>query len=101
MFNKLKQFKDLRTKAKDLKAKLSLIEVEGSASFGKVKIVINGAQEILSVTIDPQFLQPSNKEKVEGAIKDAFADAMKKISRKMASQMSSLDDFQFPDLGNN
>ena len=56
MFNKLKQFKDLRDQAKQMKDALAQEEAEGSAEWGKVKIKINGNQEVLSVNIDPELL---------------------------------------------
>lgn len=93
MFNKLKQFKDLRDKAKDLQNQLSTITDEGAAGWGKVKVVVNGNQDVQSVSIDPSVME--NREKLEEMIKDATNDAMKKIKVKMAKK---LQDMGGPDL---
>lgn len=87
MFNKLKQFKDLKNQASQIKAQLAEETAEGSADWGKIKIQMNGNQEVLSVEIDPELLSSDNKEKLETAIKDATNDAVKKIQRKMAEKM--------------
>lgn len=88
MFNKLKQIKELREQAKNLQAQLATETAIGEAAWGKVKITINGNQQILSVEIDQELL--SNKEKVQEAIKDATNDAIKKIQRIMAMKMQQM-----------
>jgi len=87
MFSKLKQFKDLRDQAKQMQNVLAQESAEGSADWGKVKVKINGNQEILSVEIDPELLSADKKEKLESAIKEATNDAIKKVQRIMAEKM--------------
>jgi len=89
MFSKLKQFKDLADQAKQMQNTLAQESAEGSADWGKVKIKINGNQEILSVEIDPELLSADNKKKLESAIKEATNDAIKKVQRIMADKMRS------------
>lgn len=91
MFNKLKQFKDLRDTAKELKNSLSEEIIEGSGGWGKVKIKIDGNQEVKSVEIDPEYLNPDKKEKLQSDIKDAFNDGIKKIQKVMAEKMKNSD----------
>lgn len=99
MFNKLKQIKDLKDKAKKLKSKLSEVEVTGKGLGGQISITMNGAQEILNVSIEDAVLKPENKSKVEDGVKAAFKDAHKQVQKKLMSQVGSLDDLQLPDLG--
>lgn len=87
MFNKLKQFKDLRNQAKQMQNILAQESTEGEAAWGKVKVKINGNQEILDIQIDPELLLPDNKEKLQNAIKDAANDAIKKVQRIMAEKV--------------
>ena len=96
MFNKLKQFKDLRNKAKTLQSALGEISVEGSASFGKVKVKMDGNQTTQAVEIDPSMLE--NKSKLEDSLKDAFNDAVKKGHRKMAEKMKGMEGFDLPGM---
>lgn len=95
MFNKLKQFKDLRSKAKELQDQLSKETAEGSAAWGKIKVVIDGTQKVQSVSIDPSIL--SDKSAVENGVKDAINDAAQKIQRIVALKMRDLGG---PDLAN-
>lgn len=88
MFNKLKQFKDLRDQAKKMQDILSKESAEGSAAWGKVKITMNGNMEITKVEIDNEIL--ANKEKLEEAIKDAHKDVMKRVQRIMAEKMQGM-----------
>ncbi|OGF31967.1 nucleoid-associated protein, YbaB/EbfC family [Candidatus Falkowbacteria bacterium RIFOXYD2_FULL_35_9] len=85
MFNKLKNFKELRDQAKQLQSQLSTETAEGSGAWGKVKVIMNGNQEVQSVIIEPEML--ADKEKLEGALKEAINDAIKKIQRIMAMKM--------------
>jgi len=87
MFSKLKQFKELRDQAKQMQNVLAQESAEGLAEWGKVKIKINGNQEVLSVSIDPELLATDKKEKLESAIKEASNDAIKKVQRIMADKM--------------
>lgn len=98
MFNKLKQFKDLRSQAKQFQNTLAAERVEGSADWGKVKITLDGNQEVLSVHIDPELLTIEKKAKLESAIKDAIGDATKKLRDLMAKKMRS-GELKMPDLG--
>ncbi len=101
MFGKLKQFKDMRDQAKVIQEKLSKETCEGSAGFGKIKIVINGTQQILSVTIDPSLLAAgaSEKTRLEGLVKDATNDAIQKCHRLMAEKMKGqMGDFKMPEI---
>ncbi|MBD3359546.1 MAG: YbaB/EbfC family nucleoid-associated protein [Candidatus Buchananbacteria bacterium] len=87
MFNKLKQFKDLKNQANQLKETLAQETAEGSTDWGKVKVKIDGNQEILNVEIDPELLTSDNKEKLEQDIKEATNDAIKKVQKIMADTM--------------
>jgi DNA-binding YbaB/EbfC family protein len=99
MFNKLKQFKELRNQAKNIQSTLAQEIAEGSADWGKVKVKINGNQEILSVNIDPQLLTADNKTKLESAFKEAANDALKKVQRLVAEKMKQ-SGFNMPNLDN-
>lgn len=93
MFNKLKQFKDLRSRAKELQDQLGQEKAEGSAAWGKVKITVDGTQKVHSVSIDPSML--TDKSGLESAIKEAVNDATTKIQRAVALKMK---DFGGPGL---
>lgn len=82
---KLKQFKDLKDKAKALQDQLSVISAEGSAGWGKVKVTINGTQQVTNVSIDQEVM--SDKTKLEQLLKEAFNDAAQKLQQILAAKM--------------
>lgn len=96
MFSKLKQFKDLRDQAKKIQDVLKDVSVEGSAAWGKIKVVMNGNQEVTSVMIDPDLM--ADKGKLEDAVKEAYNDTVKKAQRAMADQMRKSGDLKLPGL---
>ena len=61
MFEKLKQIQDLRTQAKAIKSALSSETVQGVAAWEKIKITMDGNQEVKKVEIDPELLKDQNK----------------------------------------
>ncbi|MBU1032742.1 MAG: YbaB/EbfC family nucleoid-associated protein [Patescibacteria group bacterium] len=88
MFNKLKQIKDVRQKAKSIQSALAEERVEGSAGWGKVKVTIDGNQKVQKVTIDPEVI--GNKEQLEGLIKEAVNDGVDKVQKVLANKMKDL-----------
>lgn len=84
MFNKLKQFKDLRSKAKTVQSALSeeIITEERNG----VKIVLNGNLEVQTVSINKDL----NKDEQEAALKSCFNDAVKKAQKVMAKKLQEM-----------
>ena len=88
MFNKLKQYNDLRKQANTIKNAMAdeTIEVSNKA----VKIVMDGNQEIKSLDISEDFLSKDKKKDLEKEIQNGIADAIKKVQRKMAMKMQQM-----------
>ncbi len=84
MFSKLKQFKEGRHIQKELSHETG----EGSGAWGKVKVTMNGNLQLTAVTIDPSLL--SQKEKLEGGVKDAVNEAAMKMLRVMATKAQGM-----------
>ncbi len=87
MFNKLKQFKDLRGQAKVMQNALGQEKIE--LEKNGIKIVMNGNMEITDLTIENQS-DPSSTAKT---MKDLFNDAIKKTQRIMAKKMQEMGGF--------
>ncbi|MFZ2804281.1 MAG: YbaB/EbfC family nucleoid-associated protein [Patescibacteria group bacterium] len=88
MFNKLKQFKDIRDKAKTIQAALADEKADGEAGWGKVKITLDGNQHAVAVSIDQSVM--NDKTKLEGMIKDAINDGMQKIQKMMSTKLKDI-----------
>ena len=88
MFNKLKQFQDLRSRAKQIQSTLEKETVEGSAGWGKIKIVMNGNQRVTSVEIADEIMP--DKAKLQDLIKEGVNDAAEKLQKLLASKMKDI-----------
>lgn len=97
MFQKLKQYKDLRDTAKQAQSVLETITVQADGAKGKVGVVLNGNQEIIALDIDDSLLAPEHKKTIEEGVKEAMKEAMKKLQREMFTKMKS-GDLDMPDL---
>ena len=90
MFNKLKQFKDMREQAKELQGKLADESVTVKAAGDKVVLTMDGNLAVTGLAIDDELMSPDKKSKLIEAIKDAHKDALKKMQRIMAMKMKEM-----------
>lgn len=98
MISKLKQFKDLREQGKKLQNALGDESVTTRAAGDKVVLTLNGNLEITALAIDDELLSPTNKEKLQNAIKDAHKDAQRKMQKIVATKMQEMGGFNMPGL---
>ena len=68
-----------------IQTELETLTVEGSAGGGVVKAVVTGKQELVSVTIDPAAVDPSDVEMLQDLIVAAVNDALRS-SRSVAEE---------------
>ena len=68
-----------------VQTELESVQVDGSAGGGVVKAVVTGKQELVSITIDPDAVDPSDVEMLQDLIVAAVNDALR-ASREVAGQ---------------
>lgn len=88
MFGKLKQIKELRDQAKKFQGQLAEEKVEGLGAKGQIKIVMDGNQNVISVSIDDGIM--TDKVALEKGMQEAINDAIKKVQKVMAAQMQKM-----------
>ncbi len=96
MFNKIKAIQELKTQANQIKKVLAEEKIEGTGNWGKIKITMDGNQEVLSVEIAEEII--GDKSKLESGIKEAINDTIKKAQRVMAQKMSQMGGIDLPGL---
>ncbi|MFH1255020.1 MAG: YbaB/EbfC family nucleoid-associated protein [bacterium] len=84
MFNKLKQFKDLRNQAKTLQNALAQESVEYEKRG--IKITINGNMEIIKLSISEE----ARKDKLENTLIEAVNETMKRAQKLMAEKVRAM-----------
>lgn len=90
MFNKLKQFKDLRDQAKTIQSALAEESVTVKVAGDRVIMTMDGNLKMTALVIDDELLTVNNKSKLQEAIKEAHSEAMKKMQRIMAMKMKEM-----------
>jgi nucleoid-associated protein EbfC len=66
----------LQAQMRQMQADAERVEVDGSAAGGKVRVRMNGTQEVLAVHIDPAVL--GDAELAEDLIRAAMNDAVRR-----------------------
>jgi DNA-binding YbaB/EbfC family protein len=67
---------------------LAALTVEGSAGGEAVKAVVTGKQEIVSVTISPDVVDPEDVEMLQDLVVAAVADALGKARKAGEERMA-------------
>ena len=85
----LKQIEQMQANMVKAQEELGDATVEGSAGGGAVVVVMNGHQQVQSLTIDPEFVDPEDVETLQDAIVAAFHDAQNKAQEVMQQKMGA------------
>lgn len=88
MFSKLKQFNDLKNRAKAMQDTLAKETAVGSAAWGKVKVTMNGNIQATQVEIDDALM--NDKAKLQEHLRDAINDATGAVQKIMASKLKDI-----------
>ncbi len=83
----MKQAQALQAKMAEVQAELKTRELIGSSGGGKVKVTMNGAQEVTAVAIDPAVVNPEEADLLEDLVLAALKDARTKVTRMVEEEM--------------
>lgn len=90
MGNMMKQAQKLQSKMLKLQEELAEKSVETTAGGGMIKVVANGRQQILSIQIDKEVVDPEDVEMLQDLILAAVNDALTKAQEMVSSEMGKL-----------
>jgi len=85
----LKQIEQMQASMMKAQEELGDATVEGSAGGGAVVVVMNGHQQVQSLSIDPEFVDPEDVETLEDAIVAALKDAQQKAQDLMQEKLGA------------
>jgi nucleoid-associated protein EbfC len=80
-----KQVQQMQQEVLRVQDELAALTVDGSAGGGVVTAVVTGKQDLVSVTIDPSAVDPSDVEMLQDLIVAAVNDAIRS-SRKVGEE---------------
>lgn len=84
MFGKIQE---MQSKVQETQSKLGEIIVDAEAGGGMVKVKANGLKQVLSIDIDRDVIDPSDKEMLEDIIVAGVNKALEKADETAKSQM--------------
>jgi nucleoid-associated protein EbfC len=73
-----------------LQRQLSELRIDASAGGGMVSVVINGAKQIQSITIDPEVVSKDDVEMLQDLIVAALNDAYRKADDEVQKSMGGM-----------
>src|SRR6056297_3501143 len=86
----LKQAQDMQKKISKSQKELANKTIEATSGGGMVKVVMNGNQDLLSLNIEKEVVDPDDVEMLEDLIIAAIEEAKKKVKEMVESEMSGL-----------
>ena len=84
----MKQLREMQERMASIQEELGDLRVTGTAGGGAVSIVMDGHQNVLEVSIDPEIIE--DVKLLEETLVAAFNDAGKKSRDQAAGQMGQL-----------
>ena len=85
----MKQAQKMQEDALRAKQEIAETELEGSAQGGLVKVTITGDKQPVSISIDPQVVDPDDTEMLEDLVLVALRDATEKADKLNAEKMGA------------
>jgi len=99
MGNMLKQAQKLQAKIFKLQEEMAERTVETTVGGGMVKAVANGKQQLVSIKIEPEVVDPNDVQMLEDLVVAGVNDALKKAQEMVSEEMTKLTGgFKVPGL---
>jgi DNA-binding YbaB/EbfC family protein len=86
----MKQAQQFQSKIAKLQEELGEQTVEASAGGGMVTVIANGKQEIVSIVIDQEVIDPDDAEMLQDLILAAVNDALSRAKGMVNEEMGKL-----------
>ncbi|MBC2713915.1 MAG: YbaB/EbfC family nucleoid-associated protein [Desulfobacteraceae bacterium] len=90
MKNMMKQAQQLQAKMARMQAEMAEKMIEASAGGGMVKVVANGKQEVVSIHIEKEVVDPEDVEMLQDLILAAVNEALVQSQKMVSDEMSKL-----------
>lgn len=83
----MKQAQKMQAQIAKIQEELAQKTVEASAGGGMVSVVANGKQEIVSLKIEPEAVDPKDVEMLQDLVVAAVNEALRKAQEMVAEEM--------------
>jgi DNA-binding YbaB/EbfC family protein len=86
----MRQAQELQARLAKAQQELAEATIEASSGGGAVKVTVNGQQQVLSVKISPEAIEPDDVEMLEDLVMTAVNEALTKAQEMAAKHMGKL-----------
>jgi DNA-binding YbaB/EbfC family protein len=88
--NIMNQAKMMQNRLAQIQEEMGSKTVEASSGGGMVTVTANGRQEILSIKIEPEVVNPEDVEMLQDLIQAAVNDALRKAQDLVSQEMAKV-----------
>ncbi|MCR6547045.1 YbaB/EbfC family nucleoid-associated protein [Dehalobacterium formicoaceticum] len=86
----MKQVQKMQADMARMQEELASKEIEASAGGGMVTVVANGKQELMSIRIKPEAVDPEDVEMLEDLMLAAVNEALRKSQEMVSEEMNKI-----------
>lgn len=86
----MKQAQKMQAELAKVQEELASKTVEASAGGGMVTVVVSGKQEVLSISIEPEVIDASDKEMLQDLVVAAVNEGLRKSQEMVSEEMKKI-----------
>jgi hypothetical protein len=86
----MKQAQKIQAQMARMQEELAGRTVEASAGGGMITVVANGKQEIISIKIEPEVIDASDREMLQDLVVAAVNEALRKSQEMVSEEMKKI-----------
>jgi DNA-binding YbaB/EbfC family protein len=86
----LDKLKQMKKQAEEMKARLDVMTVEGTAASGAIRVEANASKRIHVIQIDQSFFNTREKLEIERCLCEAVNDALRQADEVSQKEMKSM-----------
>lgn len=90
MSKMMKQLQKAQAEMSRLQEDLAQRTVDSSSGGGAVRVTANGQKQLVSLQIDPEAIDPDNREMLEDMIIAAVNEAFNRVDEMVSSEMQKV-----------
>jgi len=105
MFGNLGDMMGLMGKVKEMQAKMQVAQEElagitetAESGAGMVRVTVNGQKKVVSLEIDPDIIQPADKEMLQDLVVAAINKALDSIEPRIKDHLKSATQGVLPNI---
>ena len=92
------KIQEMQAKIRDAQAKMDNVIVESEAGGGMVRVRANANRKVLKIEVDPEIMDPADKEIMEDLIAAAVNKVLEEAESKAREEISQVSSNFMPNI---